>query len=206
MNAYLTMDEMMGMIETRRDEFYRFALRSTGDASTAEDVLSAAVLAALSNRERFVPGTNFRAWMYRILANKSFIANRERRRSATSLDAALAEYAALQDRPEYRDVLRNPQRFLESCGDEVVGAFRRLSAAERSCILLRAVEHFSYKEIASILQIPIGTVMTHLARGRTKLREDLMAYARQEGFLRRQGATVDASVPDEAGVLEGSFA
>ncbi len=76
--------------------------------------------------------------------------------------------------------------FLEDCGDEILRAFRRLSTAERSCFLLLAVERFSYKEIAEIMEMPAGTVMTHLARGRAKLRRDLMDYAVGQGFLRRR--------------------
>lgn len=71
------------------------------------------------------------------------------------------------------------------CGDEVHAAFKKLSSMERSCILLKSVEQFSYKEIAHILEIPAATVMTHLARGRAKLRRELIEYGRKEGIVRK---------------------
>jgi RNA polymerase sigma-70 factor (ECF subfamily) len=179
------MEELLDLIEEHRHEFYRFALRNVWDSSVAEDVFSSAVLAVYEDRARFAPGTNFRAWMFRILANKCFTANRERARNDQDLDSASAELVSLEDARAYADVLAEPERFLEDCGDEVLRAFRRLSTAERSCFLLRAVERFTYKEIAEILEMPMGTVMTHLARGRAKLRRDLMEYAVQEGFLRQ---------------------
>jgi len=91
----------------------------------------------------------------------------------------------LSSDPEYRDVLKNPDKFLEECSDEVYMAFHQLSTAQRSCILLRSAEKYSYKEIASIMDIPVGTVMTHLARGRAKLRKELTEYARTRGLVRK---------------------
>lgn len=206
MNESLGMEEMLAMIEKHRDEFFRYARRNTSDADTAEDVFSSAVLAALDGRKKFTPGTNFRAWMYRIITNKCFVTNREKARSRTDLFEAATEFTALYDRPEYIDVLREPDRFLETCGDEVQAAFGRLSTAERSCILLKGVERFSYKEIAKALRIPVGTVMTHLARGRAKLREDLTSHAISQGFLRSAATAAAGSASAGRGLLEGGAA
>jgi len=206
MNEVLGMEEMLAMIEKHRDEFFRYARRNTSDADTAEDVFSAAVLAALDGREKFTPGSNFRAWMYRIITNKCFVANREKARSRTDLFEAASQFTALYDKPAYIDVLKEPDRFLETCGDEVQAAFRRLSTAERSCILLKGVERFSYKEIAGILKMPVGTVMTHLARGRAKLREDLTSYAISQGFLKPPAAATAAPATANRAVLVGGAA
>ncbi|MCC6491279.1 MAG: RNA polymerase sigma factor [Candidatus Hydrogenedentes bacterium] len=176
--------EFLGLIEKHRDEFYRYVLRTVWDSNVAEDVFQSAVLAAYENYHKFTPGTNFRAWVYRIITNKCFVANRETARAFQPLENVDASVTAVEDRPEYNDVLKNPAGFLEQCGDEVLRAFRRLSTAERSCILLRSVERFSYQEIAGILEMPVGTVMTHLSRGRAKLRQDLLDYAKQEGIVR----------------------
>lgn len=178
------MDEFLEKIEAHRDEFYRFIFRNVWDSSVAEDVFSTAVLAAYENRQKYTPGTNFRAWMFRILLNKCFVANRETGRSYARVDDSAADFIGLEDTPEYRDLLQNPEAFFEQCGEEVYRAFRRLSTAQRGCILLRDVERFSYKEIAEIMAIPVGTVMTHLARGRKKLREELLDYAREMGIVR----------------------
>lgn len=183
MSATLTNSQFMEQIEKHRHEFFRFVLRTLWNPGAAEDVFSAGVLAAYENRAKFRMGTNFRAWMFRILTNKCFVANRETSRSAEPLDEHV-DFVALDQDPGYGDVLRDPGSFLERCGDEVHTAFQNLSPAQRACILLRDVERFSYQEIAEILEIPLGTVMTHLARGRAKLRLELLEYARRCGIVR----------------------
>lgn len=178
------MDETLANIEKHRDQFYRFVVRNVWDTSVAEDVFASGVLAAYENRHKYTPGTNFRAWMFRILVNKCFVANRETARAFEPLDEGIAEHAAAEESAAYANVIEDPKAFLEQCGDEVYNAFRHLSTAQRSCILLKDVERFSYKEIAEILGIPVATVMTHLARGRTILRGHLMDYARRTGIVR----------------------
>ncbi len=180
------MDEFLEKIEKHRDEFYRFIYRNVWDSGVAEDVFSQAVLAAYENRHKYTPGTNFRAWMFRILTNKCYVANRETGRAFDRLDDATERLVAMDEEPEYHDVLDDPKHFLEQCGDEVYRAFRKLSTAQRSAILLRGIERFSYQEIADIMEIPVGTVMTHLARGRKKLREELKDYALQTGLIRKR--------------------
>ena len=189
--------EFLGLIDKHRDEFYRYVLRTVWDSNVAEDVFQSAVLAAYENYHKFTPGTNFRAWVYRIITNKCFVANRETARAFQPLESAGAAAAAVEDQPGYGDVLKDPAGFLEQCGDEVLRAFRRLSTAERSCILLRSVERFSYQEIAGILEMPVGTVMTHLSRGRAKLRQDLLEYARQEGVIRTYPRLIPRQGQDE---------
>lgn len=178
-------DEFLENIEKYRHEFFRFVYRNVWDSGVAEDVFASAVLAAYDNRHKYTPGTNFRAWMYRILANKCFVANRETGRAFSALDDAPESAKAVEEPFNYGNVVDNPDEFFEQCGDEVYRAFRRLSTAQRTCILLRDVEKFSYQEIADLLEMPVGTVMTHLARGRRKLREELYGYAREMGVVKR---------------------
>lgn len=178
------MDEFLETIEERKDEFFRFVYRNVWDSGVAEDVFSSAVLAAYENRHKYTPGTNFRAWMYRILTNKCYVANRETGRAFDSLDDDNARTVAAPPAESYRDVLREPDAILDQCGDELNRAMRRLSTAQRTALLLRAIEKFSYQEIAEIMEIPVGTVMTHLARGRKKLREQLQDYAKDTGIIR----------------------
>jgi RNA polymerase sigma-70 factor (ECF subfamily) len=159
-------------------------LRNVWDSSKAEDVFASGVLVAYENRDKFTLGTNFRAWMYKILANKCFVANRETKRVFEPLDEEVPDPEGAEFPIDHADILRNPRDFLEQCGDEVYHAFRRLSTAQRSCILLKDVERFSYQEIADILGMPVATVMTHLARGRTVLRQRLREYARSKGIIR----------------------
>ncbi len=136
-----------------------------------------AVLAVYENRRKYTPGTNFRAWMFRILLNKCFVANRETKRLPEPLDRAENKSVAAAEPTENWDVLNDPMKILDACGDEVYQAFGKLSMAQRTCIMLKGVERFTYQEIADTLEIPVGTVMTHLSRGRAKLRKLLADYA-----------------------------
>lgn len=178
------MDEFVEKIEKHRDEFFRFIKRNVWDTGVAEDVFSQGVLAAYESRAKYTPGSNFRAWMYRILLNKCYVANRETGRAFDSLDHPAAKQAMAPKVEEYGDLIRDPKALLDECGDEVYRAFRGLSTAQRSCILLRGIEKFSYQEIAEIMEMPVGTVMTHLARGRKKLRGELAVYAKETGVIR----------------------
>lgn len=182
----LTTAEFMELVEQYRDELFRYILRQAWDSQVAEDVFASSVLAAFENRHKFQPGTNFRAWMYRIITNKVFVANRHVGRRFDSLDEAGAERVPEPERKVAYDVVSDPQTVLEEVSDEVVAALRHLSDNERACILLRGVEGFSYKEIAEILEMPTGTVMTHLSRGRAKLRRELGDYARSSGVLKSE--------------------
>ena len=178
------MDEFLVQIENRKDEFYRFIYRNVWDTSVADDVFSSAVLAAYKSKSKFKPGTNFRAWMYRIITNKCFVANREIGRRGESLEEAGETLLNLAQDTVYRKAVSTPDDFLAQCGDEIHMAMKKVSTMERSCLLLKTMENFSYKQIAEILEIPFGTVMTHLARGRAKLRKFLYEYAVEEGIVK----------------------
>lgn len=184
------MDDFLENVEKYRDQLYRFALRNVWDSSFVDDVLASAVASAYENRHKFAPGTNFRAWLFKILINKCFVANRETMRVPFPLDQAPEDRLVDENAPGYRDMLEDPEEFLNQCGDEVYRAFRRISLVQRTCILLKDVEGFSYKEIAEMLEIPMATVMTHLARGRAHLRKELFEYARQRGIVRSGAAAV----------------
>lgn len=177
-------EDFVKEVEKHKDEFYRYVLRTVWDSGAAEDVFASGVLAAFENRMKFKSGTNFRAWMYRILTNKCFVANREVIRAFEPLDEDAMTIEDVQSVGEYASVLDDPEAVFEQCGDEVYRAFKSLSTAQRSCLLLRGIERFSYQEIAEILGIPVGTVMTHLSRGRAKLRKELLDYARDIGVVK----------------------
>ncbi|HPO14350.1 MAG TPA: RNA polymerase sigma factor [Candidatus Hydrogenedentes bacterium] len=178
------MNDIIAEIERHKDQFYRFLMRNLWDTSMTEDVFASAVLAAYENRHKFQPGTNFRAWMFKILVNKCYVANREHARAFEPLKEEIVDPSeGVSGRYTPETLITNPKEFLEQCDDEVYHAFKQLSPAQRACILLKDVEQFSYQEIAEILEIPAGTVMTHLARGRSALRSRLAEYARRNGIL-----------------------
>jgi RNA polymerase sigma-70 factor (ECF subfamily) len=180
--AQLTDDEFVGLLDRYRDEFFRYVLRNVWNPDVSEDVFSSAVLAAYKQIEKFEGGTNFRAWMYRILTNKCYVANRETKRMAIDLDSVPESRLAVEPKMS-RKMLNDPEWFLEACGDEVHRALTLLSTKERSCFLLLTFGKYAYKEIANILEMPVGTVMTHLARGRAKMRKVLTEYAKTEGII-----------------------
>ena len=178
----MTEAEFLDRIETHRHEFYRYILRNVWNPSVAEDVFSSAVIAAYRQLSKFRDGTNFRAWVFKILTNKCFVANRETRRLSVDIDT-IDEHVFSSDEKSKQIARDDPEWFLEQCGDEIHRALRQLSTAQRSCLLLLAFEKYSYKEIAQILEIPIGTVMTHLSRGRKKLKQLLFEYAKNQGIM-----------------------
>ncbi len=181
--ATLNDKEFLALLDKHRDEFYRYVLRNVWNADTAEDVLSNAVMTAYEHLDKFRKGTNFRAWMYRILTNKCYVANRETKRSAIDIES-IDESRFATDQETLQQAYRDPEAFLKACGDELFEAMRQLSTNERSCLLLLTMERYSYTEIASIMEMPVGTVMTHLARGRDKLRRLLVDYARRHGITK----------------------
>ena len=179
------MDYFLEEIEKYKDEFYRYIYRNVWDTSVAEDVFSSAILVIFKNQNKFKKGTNFRAWVYKILTNRCFIANREISRRGECLEEHEDIYFNLVQKENYISILDNPKEFIEECGDEIFIALKKISTAERSAILLKDIDRFSYKEIAEILEMPVGTVMTHLARGRKKLRIELLEYAKKKGIVKQ---------------------
>ena len=178
--------EFMALLEPERDALWRFARRMSWDAASAEDSLQDAIVVAWRKYDSFTPGTSFRAWTFRILSNTILNANNQLRRNLQRqvLSENLDLVSALEKEDAYDKVLEDPEGLLAQVGDEVRGAVKALPPAERMVFLLRAVEGFAYKEIAAALEIPIGTVMSHLFRARARLREFLAEYVQQTGFAR----------------------
>ena len=179
--AIISDKEFVDHVETYRHEFYRYIMRNVWNPSAADDVFAGAVATAWESRKRFEAGTNFRAWMYRIITNKCYVVNREIQRSNINVDAIDETLYAVDPADNARSI-NDPVAFLGHVGDQIHDAIRQLSTAQRSCFLLLVLGKFSYKEISGILDIPIGTVMTHLARGRTRMRRLLTDYAKSKGI------------------------
>lgn len=186
--------EFLELLEKHKDEFYRFVRRSVWNESDVEDVFSDAVMVAWQKRERFKVGTNFRAWFYKILLNKSYVANRYTKRNSVDYDAIAEVNLEEVDNEEMPKAFSDPKYFLDQVGDELLVALNKLRVPERTCLLLRASDSCSYKEIAAIMDIPVGTVMTHLARGRNKIKKFLREVVRssQEQEERIASAPVGA--------------
>ena len=157
------------------NDLFRTATRLLGDRSKAEDVVQEVYLQAWKSFDRFQTGTNCRAWLYQILFHS--VHHYRRRwlnfRWADAGEVALEEVAAA------------PAPIAEHLTDqEVLAALDRVPADFRAVVLLADVEEFSYREVASILEIPMGTVMSRLSRGRKVLRAQLAGMAESYGIGR----------------------
>lgn len=171
------------------DSLYRTALRMTSNPSDAEDLVQETFLRAFRSLHQFKEGTNLRAWLFRIMTN-AFIneyRKRSRRPTNSSLDDIEDFYLydhlidsgiqPMDERPE--DIVLG-----RMTADDVIGALDDLSDDFRQVVLLADVEGFSYREIAEILDIPVGTVMSRLFRARRKLQKGLYDFAVEAGYVR----------------------
>jgi len=168
------------------DALYRTALRMTRSEADAEDLVQETYIRAFRFREQFTPGTNLKAWLFRILTN-TFINTYRRRQTQpefTELDG-VDEFSLYKRMSDLRTSsgAGNPEtEFLDGVVDsEVKDALGDLPEKFRQVVLLD-VEGFSYKEIAEMLDIPIGTVMSRLHRGRKFLQKRLLDLAQQRGI------------------------
>ncbi len=177
------MTEFEELVRPHADALYRTALRMTGDAPAAEDLVQEAFLKAWKNLHRFERGTNFKAWIFTILTN-AYINDYRRAARAPEVvtDFSEVEPEGPVETPHLsaEDVARLGDRL----GDAARKALEKVPDEFRLVFLLATLEDLSYKEIAAMMGIPIGTVMSRLFRARTMLREELAEFARQEGFLR----------------------
>jgi RNA polymerase sigma-70 factor, ECF subfamily len=152
------------------DQLYNFARWLTQDQTEAEDLVQETYAKALKGFSSFAPGTNFRAWMYRILRN-TFLTSR------TGLTAKLTEPLEAEEELEISAGSETPETILIERWQEQLlqQALEELALPFREILLLCEVEEMSYQEIAATLAIPIGTVMSRLSRARKALREHLQS-------------------------------
>jgi RNA polymerase sigma-70 factor (ECF subfamily) len=169
------------------DALYRTGLRMTRSEAEAEDLVQETYIRAFRFRQQFTPGTNLKAWLFRILTN-TFI-NQYRRKAARPETTELDDVEESILYRHMRDVSPgsaspNPEAEVidNTLSSEVKEALEALPEKFRTTLLLD-VEGFSYKEIAEMLDIPIGTVMSRLHRGRKFLQKRLYDVARDRGIV-----------------------
>ena len=168
------------------DALYHVALRLTRNRAEAEDVVQEAFLRAFRSFDRFNPGTNCRAWLFTILRNVFLNRVRSQGREVPEAEVGGLDQMELTANAQHE---RNPEeRFLQTMlhGD-VDRALATLPLAFREAILLVDVEGLTYREVAEVLDCPIGTVMSRLSRGRALLRRALGHFAREHGYVKEQG-------------------
>jgi RNA polymerase sigma-70 factor (ECF subfamily) len=169
------------------DSLYNTAYRMTRSAEDAEDLVQETYFKAYKYYDKFEEGTNLKAWLFKILKN-TFINNYRKKK----LEPRSVDFAEIEDsferivRRDNSDQASDPEAefFSGVLDDDVRKALESLPYDYRMVVILADLEDFSYKQIADILDCPVGTVMSRLYRGRKLLEKALLRYARQHGYIR----------------------
>lgn len=169
------------------DQLYGGALRMTRNPADAEDLVQEAYMKAYQGFRSYKPGTNLKAWMYRILTN-AYINNyrKAQRRPAEYATDDITDSQIAETASHTSSGLRSAE--VEAMAllpdEEIRAALMDLNEDYRMVVYYADVEGLPYKEIAEIMETPIGTVMSRLHRGRKRLREALKDVAKDRGFIR----------------------
>jgi RNA polymerase sigma-70 factor (ECF subfamily) len=168
------------------DQLYSAAMRFTHNPQDAEDLVQDTFAKAYASFHQYQDGTNLKAWMYRILTNTFINSYRKKQREPLQSDAdGVEDWQLVRAEAHTSRGLRSAEtEALDHLPDsDVKKALQELPSDFRMAVYLADVEGFAYKEIAEIMDTPIGTVMSRLNRGRSMLRTLLQDYARERGLI-----------------------
>lgn len=174
------------------DQLYGAALRMTRNAADAEDIVQETYAKAFASFHQFKPGTNLKAWLYRILTNTYINSYRKQQRQPQASGEDVEDWQLASAASHDSTGLRSAEmEALDLIPDaRVTEALGSLPPDFRTAVYLADVEGFSYKEIAEMMGTPIGTVMSRLNRGRAQLRAKLVDAARELGIGPKEPADV----------------
>lgn len=164
------------------DRLFGTALKLTRNGAEAEDLLQETYARAFQHFHQFEQGTNFKAWIFRILVNTYINGYRRKERAPALVDFTEMEPVYQEAAQEASFVNQPLDSLYERLDEEVKHALEKLPDEYRVVLLLASVEGFSYEEIARMVAIPIGTVMSRLFRARALMRRHLTDYAREHGL------------------------
>lgn len=168
------------------DQLYAGAMRMTRNPSDAQDLVQETFVKAFAAFDSFTEGTNLRAWLFRIMTNAYINEYRKRQRQpylASADELTDGQLLDAQSRSPGSSRSAEAEAMDRLTDADVVDAMAALPEDFRLAVYLADVEGFSYKEIAEIMDTPVGTVMSRLHRGRKLLRESLRDYAIERGFI-----------------------
>ncbi|MCD6496959.1 MAG: sigma-70 family RNA polymerase sigma factor [Deltaproteobacteria bacterium] len=186
--------EFEGLLYPILPSLYGMALRLTTDENDAQDLVQEATLRAFRWFHTFQPGTNFRAWTFRILVNL-FITNyhRKNRRIQAETDLEAPEhYQRIVGNSTWRNARNTEDDVMDRLTDrDIIAALDQLHDEFRTAVVLSDIQGFSYREIAEIMDCPVGTVMSRLYRGRRTMQNLLYEHALERGIIPKKTSTLD---------------
>ena len=189
-----------------REQLHKTALRLTRNAEDANDLVQETYLKAFRHYGRFEPGTNLKAWLFKILKNTFINEYRRRKQAPTQVDFAdLEETFESLISTRDRSPVRTPEEELvdTDLDAEVRRAMASLPHNYKVVVLLADIEDYSYKEIAEILAIPVGTVMSRLYRGRRLLERALLSFGIRYNYLHEAPRRLRSANLDVTSMLAG---
>ncbi len=187
------------------DALYSAGLRLTRNERDAEDLVQDAFLRAYRFFDKFERGTNMKAWLFKILTNTFINKYRRRVKERSVVDGASRESGnehVVTREPTESGADPEETFFDRLLSDDVIRAIDQLPIDFRLVVILADLQEFSYKEIAEILDCPVGTVMSRLYRGRKLLQKNLLGYAIATGVVQgKAAAEIASAAEDEAEIL-----